>query len=70
MAFEIANGAWIEANVNSVKGILCQQLERGVTYTQEELMALLAEYGLSYSIEDFQQIRQVLMDEGFLAGEE
>ena len=70
MAFELVEEAWVDHHTTICKGVLMFHCEKGVAYTNAELIEILALQGFVYSVPDFQKIRVELFKRGILIGED
>lgn len=66
MPFVLSHVSYLEREVERAKGVLLVHMEDGQEYTQEELIRMLADYGLDYSNPEYVEIGMILLDEGFL----
>ena len=69
MGFKLVDDQWLRTQTRKAASILKANLEKGTEYTQEELLAVLAENGQVYSTEDFQEIRVELKRHGVIEGD-
>ena len=66
MAYKLTNAAVLARMTERAHGVLTVRMEDGREYGAQELLALCKLSGLEYTVEQYQQIAQALMEEGFL----
>jgi len=64
--YRLTTTAWLAREVERAKGILLVHMQPGVTYTAEELLTMLADYGLVYSNPEYQEIGRELIRQGVI----
>jgi len=64
--YRLTTTAWLAREVERAKGILLVHMQPDRGYTAEELLTMLADYGLDYSIPEYQQIGKVLISQGVI----
>ena len=66
MPYKLTPAAWLAREVERAKGVLLVHMKPNITYTVEELLAMLSEYGLYYSNPEYQDIGKELIKQGVI----
>jgi len=64
--YRLTTTAWLAREVERAKGILLMHMQPGRAYTVDELLTMLADYGLDYSNPEYQEIGKVLISQGVI----
>ena len=65
-AYRLTSSARLAREVERAKGILLVHMQPGRAYTVEELLTMLADYGLHYSNPEYVEIGKVLVSQGVI----
>jgi hypothetical protein len=67
MAFKLTNGEWLARHTKAAGSVFRQHLTKGQYYTPGELKTVLeTQTGLSFTEDQFNEIRAVLVEDGIL----
>jgi len=64
--YRLTATTWLDLAVERAKGILLVHMQPGRAYTTEELLTMLANYGLVYSNPEYLEIGKVLISQGVI----
>ena len=64
--YRLTQSSRLAREVERAKGILLVHMKPGWAYTTEELLTMLADYGLHYSNPEYQEIGKVLISQGVI----
>ena len=64
--YRLTPTAWLAREVERAKSILLVHMKPGWAYTTEELLTMLADYGLHYSNPEYLEIGKVLVSQGVI----
>jgi len=64
--YRLTTTAWLAREVERAKSILLVHMKPGQAYTTEELLTMLADYGLVYSNPEYQEIGRELIRQGVI----
>lgn len=64
--YRLTSSAWLAREAGRAKGTLLVHLEKGRSYSIQEILTLLADYGLRYTNPEYAAIGQQLIAEGIL----
>ena len=65
-SYQLTTTARLAREVERAKGILLVHMQPGKAYTAEELLTMLADYGLHYSNPEYLEIGKVLISQGVI----
>ena len=63
-AYRLTPAAWLARETERAKGVLLCHMQPGQAYTVNELLAMLADYGLDYSNPEYEPIGKELIKQG------